>query len=359
MKILLVSGSYPNMKCGVGAYTQRLAGALGEASDCEVTVLTGCEADGSNTSSSIVNVHAEVPDWQPRRLFPLLRRVRELSPDVVHFQFPTRGYNGRAALLLPLLVRCAGVPCVQTWHEPPGSSKSAWLLAIGASQLIVVKKDLRSHLAPIVRWILRRKRVAWIPAASLLPTLNLSEAERRAVKARYVQPGTWLLVFYGFVAPLKGLETLFDLVARTQSRLILVADLLPDNPYHQSLRRLITDLGIEDRVDILGFQPDQAVAALLAAADAAVFPFAEGAAAWNTSIDGAVSQGVFVLTTEQGPGRYDPKRHTYYAKLGCVDEMIQALQDYAGSRVLPKSSSDSWREIADAHRAVYRELLSA
>lgn len=357
MRILLVTGSYPPMKCGVGAYTQKLASALAEAPDCKVMVLTGCDAGGLEASRSGVDVHAEVPDWRYRRLFRLLRRVKELSPDVVHFQFPTQGYNGRSALLLPLLVRCSGIPCVQTWHEPPVTTKSAWTLALGGSQLIVVKKDLRSHLAPCVRWMLRRKRLAWIPAASMLPTVDLSEAERGAVKASYVQPGTWLLVFYGFVAPLKGLETLLDVVARTPSRLVLAADLLPDNGYHQSLRRLIDDLGIQDRVDILGFQPDQALATLLASADAAVFPFAEGAAAWNTSIDGAVAQGVFVLTTEQGEGRYDPKRHTYYAKSGRGGEMIQALREYVGSRAPTKPSTEAWREIAGAHRAVYRELL--
>lgn len=346
------------MKCGVGAYTQKLASALADKADCEVVVLTSGDA-GIKADESKVELHAEVQDWKFRHLLRLLRCVKELSPDVAHFQYPTQGYNGRSALLLPMVMRLSGIPCVQTWHEPPVPAQVALQLTFGLDKLIVLKKNMRQYLVPAIRWVLRKKEFTWIPAASMLPAVVLSEKEQHSVRAKYVQSRTWMLVFYGFVAPLKGLETLLILVSKTSSRLVLAADLLPDNAYHQSLKRLICDLGIQDRVEVLGFQPELGLATLLAAADAAVFPFTEGAAAWNTSIDGAVTQGVFVLTTERGGRRYDPNRHTYYAKPGDVNEMIQALEQYAGSRVPAKPSLDVWGGIAAAHIAIYHEILSS
>src|SRR6218665_3061151 len=165
MRILLITGSYPPMKCGVGAYTQKLANALGDSVDCEVMVLTGSAAAIAANESN-VELYAEVQDWRFRHLFRLLRRVTSLSPDIVHFQFPTQGYNGRTALLLPMAVRLSGIPCVQTWHEPPVPARSALQLAVGISRLIVLKENLRQHLAPCIRWVLRKKEFAWIPAAS-------------------------------------------------------------------------------------------------------------------------------------------------------------------------------------------------
>ena len=40
IRVLLITGSYPPMKCGVGSYSQRLAMALADYSGVKVTVLT-------------------------------------------------------------------------------------------------------------------------------------------------------------------------------------------------------------------------------------------------------------------------------------------------------------------------------
>ena len=46
MKVLLVTGSFPPMKCGVGDYTACLAEALARKPNIEVAVLTSQGAEG-------------------------------------------------------------------------------------------------------------------------------------------------------------------------------------------------------------------------------------------------------------------------------------------------------------------------
>ena len=192
----------------------------------------------------------------------------------------------------------------------------------------------------------------------MLPAIQLSEIERTNIKKKYAEDYEWLLVFYGFLAPLKGIETLLEVVAQTQAKLVLACDIRPEDAYHQALLARIDALQIRQRVWIMGFLPDRELALLLGSADAAVFPFREGAADWNTSIDGAVAQGVFVLTTVKGESGYNKDRHVYSAQIGAVEEMKAALQKYAGSRVNAKSADATWGEIAVTHRGIYQELIS-
>lgn len=356
MRVLLVTGSYPPMKCGVGAYTQRLAQSLARSDSCKVILLTDRLAGEAGTEGG-VEIHPVIRGWAVPNLIRIAREIRGLKPDVVHIQLPTQGYNGRGIFLLPLILRLLAIPCVQTWHEPM-LGRQGLLLSLGLNHLVFVKRELLSHLSSTTNRLVRRRQRTWVPAASILPALHLSDTERASIRRQYVNKNEWVLVFYGFLAPLKGIESLLELVARTQSTLVLACDFRAEDSYHQKILARIDDLLIRDRVHIVGFVDDKNLAMLLGAADAAVFPFTEGAADWNTSIDGAVSQGVFVLTTTKSVSRYDQERNIFYAQISAVDEMQEVLRLYAGRKVNVKAADSAWEEIARAHEKIYRELLA-
>lgn len=355
LKIMLITGSYPPMKCGVGAYTRRLVMALAELSDVRITVLTDERASGVADQEG-VEVLPVIRGWRITELVRIAKHVQQSNPDIVHIQYPTQGYSGRTPILLPLLMRLLGKPCVQTWHEPM-PRRVGLLLAIGLDVLIAVREQLISSLPKLIQKILRMTRVVWIPAASLLPTVVLNDEERLKIWHQYVSGNEILLSFYGFVAPLKGIEMLFEVVARTNARLLMVCDIREDDYYHKSLLDKITVMGIQSRVNIMGFLPDEQLATILAASDAVVFPFRDGAGAWNTSIDGAIAQGVFVLTTSYTVNGYNKEKNIYFVKPSAVEEMIAAIQRYAGYRIRPKPSMLEWQNIAEQHIGIYRKLI--
>ncbi|MGH7742559.1 MAG: glycosyltransferase, partial [Candidatus Eiseniibacteriota bacterium] len=113
------------------------------------------------------------------------------------------------------------------------------------------------------------------------------------------------------------------------------------------------------RVSVTGFLPAEEVSRVLAAADAAVFPFREGGGEWNTTLQGAAAQGTFVLTTSANPSGYDAAMNAYTARVDDIAEMRQALVTYAGRRAsldqIPAPAS--WGSIAEAHLELYADVL--
>src|SRR3954463_16622853 len=118
MRVLLISGSYPPMKCGVGDYTARLARSLQDYTDIKVSVLTSA-MDAPNSLSDGPELYRVVTTWGRSGLIRFFSVMRRIQPDVVHIQFPTQGYDswsGLAAIALFSRIRWH-VPVVATLHE--------------------------------------------------------------------------------------------------------------------------------------------------------------------------------------------------------------------------------------------------
>lgn len=357
LRVMLISGSYPPMKCGVGAYTKRLAEALAILPEATVSVLTDLQAC-DHMAYPNVEVMPVIRDWRMRDIFLALSAIRRWKPDVIHIQYPTQGYlNNLLPLYLPLLVRLLGIKCVQTWHESR-IREYDFLLTLGLDALLSVRKGLINSVSPLTKFLISRTPFTWIPGASLLPTANLTKIQRDEIRQEFVPNGEIFLVYYGFVAPLKGVEALFEVMSMmNNAKLVMVFELRLDDGYHRSLLDKLSQMNMYSRVLMPGFLPDEQLAAIMAAADAVVLPFKEGVGDWNTSIDGALSQGVFVLTTSLEKHGYDPDKNMCYVAPGDVNGMVSALQKYAGNHVNGKSSTCKWNEIAQHHIEVYRHLF--
>lgn len=329
--------------------------ALTECGGVNVTVLTDERASEAKELDGI-DVLPVMSGWRLAELIKVSKLIQRLNPDVVHIQYPTQGCAGKLPACLPLLMRLFRKPCVQTWHEPIPGRTGLWL-AIGLDALVIIKEELMTQIPWLTRMALLGARTSWISGASLLPTVTLSDKERLEIRSQYASSGEVLLVYYGFVAPLKGLETLFEIVAKTDMRLLMICDFQPGNNYHRSLLDQIELMGIKFRVTIAGYLPDDQLASILAASDAVVLPFRDGARTWNTSIDAAVAQGTFVLTASLVDGGYNKEKNIYFAKPGNVEEMIYAIQKYAGYHIAGKPPIAEWRNIAEQHLSIYKRLI--
>ena len=89
MKVMMVTGSYPPLKDGVGDYTYRLCYTLrqflGEDSVYVVSTRTG-RADEEHPRDFPV-----VSEWNLKGIVQVIKQVRSLRPDVVHIQYPAAG----------------------------------------------------------------------------------------------------------------------------------------------------------------------------------------------------------------------------------------------------------------------------
>lgn len=151
-----------------------------------------------------------------------------------------------------------------------------------------------------------------LPISPLLPIVpdNDDVARARGRAMLKLRDNELLLVYFGYIYPGKGVETLlraFQLVCaeRSDVRLALVGGVLsesfPDHPgdYAERLRALATQLGVSEKLIWTGgFAHGSDFPSLcLRAADVCVLPFDEGAKLNNSSLAAAVAHGLPVITT--------------------------------------------------------------
>jgi glycosyltransferase involved in cell wall biosynthesis len=351
------------MKCGVGDYTAHLATALSRTATIDVAVLTDVSASPKPTDFEF-EVFPICRGWTMSDLTRIASVVRGWRPDLIHIQYPTQGYGQRyLPWFLPVLFRIALVPVVQTWHGYDSRRMTRRLLpnSLLSGGLIVVRPEYLEMMDPLYRWLNRRKHARFIPNASTIPPIQLSDDERAAVRLRFCGPERGLIVFFGFAYPDRGAELLFQIANARQHNLVFISDLNPSDRYHKLILDQAQSAPWAGKVRVTGYLPAEEVGRTLAAADAVLLPFRDGGGMWNTSIRAAISQGTFVLTTSRQQHGYDSIDNTYYARPDDVADMRNALEKHIGKRTETNSVGllRNWESIAQAHIALYQTVASA
>jgi len=356
LRVALLTGSYPPEPCGVGDYTRHLVQHLTsrDGMTVEAWVGTAWPGDQDPRIRRVFN-----PSWWTT-LNNIWSALRAFRPHVIHIQYPTQGY-GRRLLpwILPLLLRLRAVRIVATWHE----YFSEWLpralpSALVASAVIVVRPGYRERLRITTRLVLGRGRILMVPNASAIPRVVHDERSREELRHQAGCGRRRLIAYFGFAYPAKGVHLLFDLLDPEREMLVLIGRLEPDDPYQRSLLDRCAEPRWRDAIYRAGWQPEAAVGAWLAAADAVVLPFTAGGGVWNSSMNAAVMQGTFVLTTAIEGRGYEPQTNTYFAVPGDLQEMRLALDRHAGVRLptVPPGLAE-WPAIAEQHHGIYRNVM--
>jgi glycosyltransferase involved in cell wall biosynthesis len=359
LRLLLVSGSLPPMRCGIGDYTAALARALAESGQCRVAVLTSrIEGRSDADETPGVEVLPLIQRWRTRNLARALGIVRSWKPEVLHVQYPSQGYDGPLALLLGTAARwLLGVPLVLTLHEPMDWDLQAPAMAAlirSAAALIIVKPRLRELLHPWRGWMVAGKHLQLVPNATPLPRVTPSAERVRAVRERFGVGARALVAYFGYVYPGRGVHRLFEIADPRAHYLVIVGGTMDTAaPYFAAVSARARSDDWRGACTVTGFVPAAEAAEILACADAVVLPFEGGGGSWNTSFLGARSQGTFVLTTALDARGYDARENVYYARVGDVEEMRRALAAHLGTRCEPVGVP-TWEQVAAQHLAIYR-----
>ncbi len=407
-RVVMVAGTYRPERCGVAHYTQRLRSALGERGVSSL-VLTTAEAAQASEDSSVRGV---VRGWGLADLPRLVRAVagaaRDIKADVIHIQHAAGTYGFKRALFfLPPLLRAAGVrtPLVTTVHEYAwweweprfvprgalealktwGQRRGVWdredgFLLTGSDALITTNAHfadtITERLPGLAPRLYRAPLVANVDAAPV----ERAEA-RDQVRSRFGwPPKAPVVAYFGFLHPVKGLETLLEAFAevlegRSQARLLLVGGveslaLRGEEAawYWNKLRALVADLGLDGMVAMTGYVPEREASRLLSGADVGVLPFNHGVNLKSGALLTLFAHGLPVVATRSEP----PEPELAAGRLvrlverrdasGLATALLGLLADtpersrlgeagYAYSRDL------SWSAIAERHVEVYEAVL--
>jgi D-inositol-3-phosphate glycosyltransferase len=158
-------------------------------------------------------------------------------------------------------------PAVRLEEETRIVSAADRIVAANVVERAELLRDYAAHAS----------RIATIPCG--VDTDLFTPGDRAEARRRLDLDGRPLLLWVGRIAPIKGLDTLLDAVARLSGsgqdmRLLVVggdAD-EPTNGHETSLRRRIERLGLGDSVRFVGPQPQSVLPLYYAAADVTVLP---------------------------------------------------------------------------------------
>jgi glycosyltransferase involved in cell wall biosynthesis len=344
------------MPCGVGDYTASLAEALRRSGKARVAVLIGDQEGQAQPGVELFRLHG----WSMRHAFAALRAAASWKPDLVHMQFPTQGYrSGWLPWIFPLLLRLSGFRVVQTWHEFTPMGLRGLPLCLAPGPAIVVRPRYVESSARWCRWFLENRRIVFVPSASSIPRSGLTQQQREELHSKLAKGQERVVSYFGFAYPHKGVELLFDIADPARDHLLLICDLHDDNIYHQTILERCRRKPWAGKVTVTGFLPPHEVGNFLSASDAVVLPFLAGAGEWNTSLQAATAQGVFLLTTSSSAEGYDPVTNVHYCRPGDAEGMRLGLNSRIGRRVDPVTDAHAnWAQIADSHIGVYTELLA-
>jgi glycosyltransferase involved in cell wall biosynthesis len=359
MRVLVITGSYPPAKCGVGDYTYCLVEQLSKIDGLSVAVIVQKNLSYEK-SNSAVTVFDIVDRWRLLDFFAIRRVVRSWNPDVIHIQYPTQGY-GRAILpwCLPALLELLGEKVVQTWHEGfeflPRPIMS--LKALSSGPIVVVRKNYWDLFTGVTKHLNSIKKTIFIGSAPSIYASQKTERELSTLRRKHLgHEQERLIAFFGFIYPNKGVEQIFEIADSARDRILLMGEFDRRRPYCRALEDLSNEPDWSGKVEILGFVLPEAASDLIAASDAIVLPFPDGGGEWNTSILAAKVNGSFVLTTSKTRRGYYDSENVYYARPGDIHELSAALDRYAGTKLNKRSSNyeTEWRRVADQHVELYQ-----
>jgi glycosyltransferase involved in cell wall biosynthesis len=398
-RVAVVCGNLLPARDGVADYTVSLLAAMGERADVWV-VTAGQSSSGTAVGEPPgARVRRVSGGWGPRGVAALAGALRRDAPDVVHVQYAPAAFGYSPAVgLLPLgLTRRTTL--VTTLHEygwwswparlPPGlwrpvEDRGWWDRESGAlvprsDRLVVTNQD---HAAVVRRRLGRAARC--IPVgANVLPAGEPASLarERRGVRARLgLPPDAPVLVFFGFVHPVKGLRYLIEALAlltpgRPELRLVIAggfASLALPDAQAQAFRRELADraraAGVADRVVMTGHLPAPAVSAVLRAADVAVLPFTAGVTAKSGALVALAAHGLPVVATAADPpdpalvdgvtAVVVPRRRDSRALAAGIERTLghDRLRARVRAGVRELAADRGWAAIAQAHLDLYAEL---
>lgn len=306
-RVLFITGEYPPRIGGVGDHVVRLAAALAAGgAACHVAT------ESRSANDLTARVHAVGSGLPLQAVIDTLRVVRRVRPDVVHLHyqagaFARPGEMMGLARLLPSLARSSRLAVTfHDLHRPylfpkAGRIREAMVRSLGRGATTAIYVDE----------VDRRRAVAqgygeatshWIPAG---PTIEPPPdgGDRGAARAALdLESAAFIVGFFGFRQPSKGVEVLAQAMRRTElagpdMRLVLIGAAGPPT----NARRAETPVppGTFDRVRLVdtGEQPPEVISRWLVACDAIALPFLDGLSARRGSFMNAVAHGVPVVTT--------------------------------------------------------------
>ncbi len=386
MRILFITGEYPPMQGGVGDYTWLLGTALGTLG-ADVHVLTSEAAGPAHLAPhGVANVYSEAKSWGWGLAGQVRTLAQEIEADVIHLQYQSAAFGLHPAInLLPRALRKERWPqqTAVTFHDLrvpylfPKAGPLRWRanLELARHCDLVVATNAEDY-ARLQGYAELDGKLAEIPiGANILCDLP-PDFDRAAQRRLWgAGPHDLLLCYFGFLNASKGGEELIRATAQVRDgglpvHLLMIGGQVgasdPTNlAYLDTVKALIAELGLAERVHWTGFMDAGDVSANLVAADMAVLPYRDGASFRRGSLLAALTHGLPTISTlpavivpemVHGENIWLVPSGSASALAAAVAELwpSPALRQRLGEGASRLADSFTWEAIAQRHLQLYQ-----
>lgn len=389
MHVLFVTGEYPPMRGGVGAYTACLADALYNHGST-VSVLT--HEDALRQTKNRPHKQSDVrifgrTNWWPTLWTTVPRLARDIGADWIHIQYQTAAFAMNPAInLAPILWRQSKEKSPHyriawTYHDllipylfpKAGAQLRRWVTARPAhhSNLTIVTNEA-DRLQLLAE---QGVNAVKIPIGSNIAP-HQATAEERAARRRQrgYSEKQLVLGYFGFLNRSKGGTTLIRTLERLVQRgydahLLMIGERVgasdPTNfAYLHEVETLIGSRCLGERVHWTGHQSSDEVSMDLAAIDLLLMPYVDGASLRRGTLLAGLAHGCAIITTTpQGPLPELTNGHELLFvspenPIATADAVVRlaenpTLRRLLGQRARQKSTQFTWDAIAETHLAHY------
>lgn len=379
MRIGIISGEYPPMQGGVGAYTQILARELAQQGHA-ISVLTNAQGQDKEPTIRLKNT---ITKWRFGSLNAIRDWAKNEQLEVINLQFQTAAYNMSPWIhFLPDVI--SSLPVVTTFHDlrfPYLFPKAGGLrkrivkhLAEASNGVIATNHEDFEQL-----WYVANKSLIPIGSNILKSLPNDFDAEVWRAKSG-AQNGDFLIAYFGLFNHTKGLLTLLtSLYELRQSgvpaRLVLIGGGAgssdPSNAaFINEMNQQIDALQLDAFIHRTGYLEDDAqVGAYLKAGDVVALPFLDGASYRRGSLMAAIHYGCAIVSTQPQtpiPTFFDGEN----IRLVTPDDsaaLTDALKELYQSPVLREQLQQGaaqlahdfdWSQIAQAYTHFFQQVIS-
>ena len=324
LKIGLVTGEFPPMEGGVGAFTSELAKALASLGH-EIHIITSRKARSSEARRKFWEPHEPI-DIGYAQLHPRVNRwhwsavsaiasvalLHEL--EVINVQYQAAAYDMKLPGINFLPWRLREVTStVVTFHDlrvpylfPKAGGLRPWIvhqLARSAEGVIVTNATDYQELQ---RLGLDPRGIRQIPIGSNIKASAPSSSRVKALREQLgLGPSDLLLGYFGFLNASKGADILLRTLKQLADNVHLVfiggqtGSSDPENQaYLTEVEKLVDGLQLQTRVHWSGFLADAALSTYFNAADIMVMPYRDGVSLRRGTLMAILAHGRPLITTK-------------------------------------------------------------
>ena len=325
LKIGLVTGEYPPMEGGVGAFTRELAREL-SAQGHTIHVITGraarpLDAPRPRRFSARHDpieldygyLHPRAQRWSWRDVGVVADIALRYDLDVLNIQYQPAAFNMRNPAINFAPWRLNSLcPTVVTFHDlrtpflfPKAGRLRQWVVQLMARLATGVIATNVADYAQLKNWR-TSQQLRCIPIGSNITVHAAAPDEIAGLRAELGVPaGGCLLAYFGFLNQSKGADTLVQALAELDEDTHLVfvggrtgaSDSENNRNFLAHIDGLIATHKLTERVYWTGFLDDPAVSRYLYAADLVVLPYRDGVSLRRGTLMAALAHARPVLST--------------------------------------------------------------